>query len=115
MVTEPDNAAVAVLNDALGLSPEIRCVAVSFNLCVNEYDVPAVSTPNVGLSCHAPFPLRYSALFTAVSVMLFVVALAIVGAAGVLCAALATAAVAPDVTLPVKFVADTVTEMVCPT
>ena len=50
-----------------------------------------------------------------VSVILVVVLLDIVGAAGVVCAALATAAVADDVTLPVQFEADTLTVMVAPT
>ena len=115
IVTVPDNAAVAVLNDALGLSPEIKCVAVSFKRCVKLYAVPAVSPVNVGLSCHEPVPLRYSAPLTMVSVILVVVLLAIVGAAGVVCAALATADVAEDVTLPVQFEADTLTVMVAPT
>jgi len=118
MVTEPDNAgvaAVAVLKFAAALSLEIKCVSVCFNLCVNEYDVPAVRPTNVGLSCHVPPPLRYSPPPISVSVMLVVVLLANVGAPGVACAALATVAVAVDVALPVKLPADTVTEMVCPT
>ena len=105
-------APVAVLKFAAVLSPDAACVFVSFNRCVKLYDVPAVSSLNVGLSCHAPFPLRYSALFTVVSVMLVEVALAIVGAAGVFCAAFSTVAVADDVTLPVKLPAVTTTVMV---
>ena len=108
-------AAVAVLNDADALALETKCVAVSFKRCVKLYDVPAVKPVKSGLSCHEPVPLRYSAPLTSVSVMLVVVLLAIVGAAGVVCAALATADVAEDVTLPVQFEADTLTVMVAPT
>ena len=115
IVTVPDNAgvaAVAVLNDADALALDAKCVVVSFNRCVKLYDVPAVNPVNVGLSCHAPLPCRYSAPLTVLSVMLVCVLLAIVGAAGVVCAAFATAAVADDVTLPVKLLAVTTTEMV---
>ena len=91
------------------------CVAVSFRRCWKAYDVPAVNPLKVGLSCHAPVPLRYSAPATVVSVMLVCVLLAIVGAEGVVCEALATAAVADEVTLPVRLPAVTTTEMVCPT
>ena len=118
MVTVPDNAAVpavAVLKFAAALALETKCVGVSFNRCVKLYDVPAVNPVNSGLSCHAPVPLRYSAPLTSVSVMLVAVLLAIVGASGAVCAAFATAAVAADVTLPVKLPADTLTVMVCPT
>ena len=106
-------AAVAVLSDALALFADAKCVSVSFKRCVKLYDVPAVNPVKVGLSCHVPVPLRYSAPLTSVSVMLVVVLLAIVGAAGVFCAAFATAAVADDVTLPVKLVAATTTVIVC--
>ena len=118
IVTVPDNAgvvAVAVLNDALALIADAKCVVVSFKRCVKLYDVPAVSPLNVGESCHAPVPLRYSAPLTVVSVMLVVVLLAIVGAVGVVCAAFAIAAVAADVTLPVQLLAETTTEIVFPT
>jgi len=118
IVTVPDNAgvaAVAVLNDADALALDAKCVVVSFKRCVKLYDVPAVKPVNSGLSCHEPVPLRYSAPLTSVSVMLVVVLLAIVGAAGVVCAALATAAVADDVTLPVQLLADTTTEIDEPT
>ena len=104
-----------VLNDALALSLETKCVAVSFNRCVKPYAVPAVSPVKVGLSCHAPVSLRYSAPLTSVNVMLVVVLLFIVGAAGVVCAAFATAAVADDVTLPVQLLAVTTTEIAVPT
>ena len=109
------DAPVAVVKFAAVLSPDAACVFVSFNRCVKLYDVPAVNPLNCGPSCHAPFPLRYSALFTVVSVMLFVVLLAIVGAAGAFCAALATVAVAADVTLPVQLLAVTLTFTVLPT
>jgi len=118
IVTVPESAgvaAVAVLNDADALALDTKCVAVSLSRCVKLYDVPAVKPVNSGLSCHEPVPLRYSAPLTSVSVMLVVVLLAIVGAAGVVCAALATAAVADDVTLPVKLPADTTTEIDAPT
>ena len=116
IVTEPDNAGMAaVLKFALGLSAETKCVSVCFSRCVNWYDVLAVRPSNSGLSCHEPVPLRYSALVTAVSVMLVVVLLAIVGAAGVVAVALATVAVAADVTLPVQLLAETLTFTVLPT
>ena len=46
--------------------------------------------------------------------MLVAVLLAIVGAVGAVCVALATAAVAADVMLPVQFAAETVTVIVLP-
>ena len=115
IVTVPERAgvdAVAVLKFAAVLADDAAWVVVSFKRYVKEYDVPAVKPVNSGLSCHAPVPLRYSAPLTVVSVMLVVVLLAIVGAAGAVCAAFATAAVADEVTEPVQLVADTTTEMV---
>jgi hypothetical protein len=118
IVTVPERAGVdaaAVLKFAAALAADTVCVAVSFRRCVKLYDVPAVNPLNVGLSCHEPLASLYSALLTVVSVMLLAVLLAIVGAAGVVCAAFATAAVADEVTLPVQLLADTTTLIVAPT
>ena len=56
----------------------------------------------------------YSHPVTVLSVMLFVVTDNNVGAAGAVCAALVTAAVAGEVTLPLQLAADTSTVMVLP-
>jgi hypothetical protein len=58
--------------------------------------------------------MLYSQPETVFSVMLVEVWLAIVGAAGAVCVALVTVAVAAEVTLPVQFAAVTVTVMVLP-
>ena len=65
--------------------------------------------------CQAlPPSLLYSQPAMALSVMLVDVLLAIVGAAGAVCAALATAVVGVEVTLPVQLAAVTVTVIVFP-
>ena len=113
MVGVPERAACAVLKPAAGLAAEGRCVAVCAILWVKLYDVFAVRPLNVAEVTQPVVPLWYSIPAIVLSVMLVVVLLAIVGAAGAGGpAALATAAVDTDVTVPDRFDAVTFTIIV---
>ena len=73
------------------------------------YDVFGVKPSKVVEDCHAPLPKRYSHPVMVLSVMLVAVLDAIVGAEGAAWVALATVAVAGDVTLPEQLAAFTTT------
>ena len=110
IVTVPPKTGVDWVEIAVGLlAGDAEWVVVSARRWVKLYDVPDESPVKALEGCHEPVPMRYSHPGTVASVMLVVVLLDMVGAAGAAWAILATVTVLPEVTLPVQFAAVTTT------
>jgi len=115
MVTVPVKIAVSVVITVAVLAGEAKWVSVAALRAMNEYCVFGVKPLNNVDDCQfVPLSLLYSQPIMVLSVMLFAVLLASVGAAGAVCVALITVAVAAEVILPIQFAAVTVTVIVLP-